>query len=165
MTTFYPLSTGNVWTYRQKDGSTFTNTVVQGDGESFTMQNTSQPQPQNVRKNGDTFLTDSYEAGNWQVLMKDSLQKGDAWDIAYQANGIETVLKMSVADTGLDKEVAGKTYPNVALLEGDMKMMMNGQPVPMTYRVQYYYARGVGLILTTDSYGAEMALVSHELKG
>ena len=164
MTTYYPLTVGNTWTYKMKDGKTFTNTVIGGDGVNFTMQNTSQPAPQNVRKNGDTYLTDSYEAGNWQVLMKDSLKKGDAWDIKYKANGIDTVLKMTVKDTGLSKEVEGKTYQNVALLEGDMKMMMNGKPIPMTYLVQYYYAEGIGLILTTASHGEAMGLVSYQLK-
>lgn len=164
MTTYYPLAVGNTWTYKMKDGKTFTNTVIGGDGANFTMQNTSQPAPQNVRKNGDTYTTDSYEAGNWQVLMKDSLQKGDAWDISYKANGIDTVLKMTVKDTGLSKEVEGKTYQNVALLEGDMKMSMNAKPVPMTYLVQYYYAQGIGLILTTASHGEAMGLVSYQLK-
>ncbi len=164
MTTYYPLAVGNTWTYKMKDGKTFTNTVISGDGVNFTMQNTSQPAPQNARKNGNTYLTDSYEAGNWQVLMKDSLQTGDVWDITYKANGIDTVLKMTVKDTGLSKGVEGKTYQNVALLEGDMKMSMNGKPIPMTYLVQYYYAQDIGLILTTASHGEAMGLIAYELK-
>ena len=164
MTTYYPLAVGNTWTYKMKDGKLFTNTVTGGDGLRFTMQNSSQPQPQNIHKNGDTYTTDSFEAGNFQVLMKDSLAKGDTWDIKYKANGIDTVLKMTVKDTGLSKEVEGKTYPDVALLEGDMKMMMNGKPLPMTYLVQYYYAQGIGLILTTALHGDAMGLVAYELK-
>ena len=50
------------------------------------------------------------------------------------------------------------------LLEGDMKMSMNGRPLPMSYLVQYYYAEGIGLILTTASHGDAMGLVSCELK-
>ena len=164
MTTYYPLAVGNVWTYRLKGDETFTNTVTATDGKRFTMQNSMQPQPRYVQKDGDTYLTDNYEVGNFQVLMKDNLKKGDAWDIKYSANGIDSVLKMSVIDTGLSKEVEGQTYQNVMSLEGDMKMSMNGKPVPMNYRVQYYYAEGVGLILTTASHGDAMGLISYELK-
>jgi hypothetical protein len=164
MTTYYPLAVGNVWTYRLKDGKTFTNTVIATDGQHFTMQNSMQPQPQYVQKDGDTYLADNYEAGNFQVLMKDNLKKGDAWDIKYKANGIDSVLKMSVKETGLSKDVEGQTYPNVMQIEGDMKMSMNGRPLPMSYQVQYYYAEGVGLILTTASHGDAMGLVAYELK-
>ena len=64
----------------------------------------------------------------------------------------------------MTKDVNGKTYTDVILLEADAKMSMNGNPLPMKYVTQYYYARGVGLILTTSSAGDEHALVSCELK-
>ncbi len=162
--TYYPLTIGNTWTYANADGSTFTNTVTGGDGVNFTMQNSAQPQPQRIRKDGDNFLTDSYQADNWQVLVTDTIAPGDAWDISYQANGIDTVLKMTVKAVGVSLEVAGKTFTDVAVIEGDMKMSMNGTPVPMVYVVQYHYAQGVGLVLTTGSQGEQMPLISYELK-
>jgi hypothetical protein len=162
--TYYPLAVGNTWTYQNSDGSTFTNTVTAGEGSTFTMQNSTQPQPQNIRFDGEVFLTDSYQAGNWQVLLKETIAPGDAWDISYQANGIDTVLKMTVKAVGVSVEAGGRTYPDVAVIEGDMKMSMNGTPVPMTYLVQYHYAQNVGLVLTTGSHGEAMGLVSFELK-
>jgi len=164
MTMYYPLAVGNTWTYRLKDGKTFTNTVTATDGKRFTMKNSMQAQPQYVQKDGATYLADNFEVGNFQVSLKDTLKKGDTWDVKYKANGIDSILKMSVKDTDLSKEVEGKTYQNVMLLEGDMKMSMNGRPLPMTYLVQYYYAEGVGLILTTSSHGDAMGLVAYELK-
>lgn len=164
MATYYPLAVGNTWTYRLKDGKTFTNTVTAKDGQRFTMQNTMQPQPQHIQQEGETYLADNFEAGNFQVLVKNNLKKGDAWEIKYKANGIDSVLMMSVKEIGASQAVEGKTYTNVMLVEGDMKMIMNGKPVPMSYQVQYYYADGVGLILTTASHGDAMGLISYELK-
>ncbi len=164
MANYYPLAVGNVWTYRLKDGKTFTNTVIAQNGQKFTMQNNMQPQPQYIQQDGDTYLADNFEAGNFQVLVKNSFKKGDAWEIKYKANGIDSVLKMVVKETCVSKDVEGKTYSNVMQIEGDMKMSMNGRPLPMSYQVQYYYADGIGLILTTASHGDAMGLISYELK-
>jgi hypothetical protein len=161
--TYYPLAVGNTWTYQNADGSTFTNSVTESDGATFTMVNTTAPQPQRIRIDGASFLTDSFQTDTWQVLVSDGLAAGDVWDISYSANGIDTVLTMTVIGVGGVLEVAGTTYPGVLGLEGDMKMSMNGTPVPMVYKVQYHYADNVGLILTTGSKGESMPLISHQL--
>lgn len=161
--TYYPLAVGNTWTYQNADGSTFTNSVTETDGTTFTMVNTTTPQPQRIRKDGAKFLTDSYQADNWQVLIADGLAAGDTWDISYQANGIDTVLTMTVLAVSATLAVNGTTYSGVLSVEGDMKMSMNGTPVPMVYKVQYHYADNIGLILTTGSQGESMPLVSYQL--
>ena len=88
---------------------------------------------------------------------------GETWDINYSANGIASILTMTVKETGLTKEIDGKTYNDVTLVEGDMKMNVNGNLISANYLVQYYYAKDVGLILTTSSYGDSMELTSYEL--
>jgi hypothetical protein len=70
---------------------------------------------------------------------------------------------MTVTGVGGVLEVAGTTYPGVLSVEGDMKMSMNGTPIPMVYKVQYHYADNVGLILTTGSQGESMPLIAHQL--
>jgi hypothetical protein len=163
MSTYYPLAVGNTWTYRMTDGNTFTNTVTAADGDQFTMQNSMQDKLQYVKKDGSTYLADNFEAGNFQVLLKDDLQAGDTWQISYMANNFENLLDMTVLESGIAKEVNGTTYDDVLLIEGDMKMNMNGQIMPLNYKVQYYYAPDIGLILTTSSHGDEMGLTSYEV--
>ena len=163
MSTYYPLAVGNTWTYRMADGNTFTNTVTAADGDQFTMQNSMQDKLQYVKKDGSTYLADNFEAGNFQVLLKDDLQAGDTWQISYMANNFENLLDMTVLESGISKEVNGTTYDDVLLIEGDMKMNMNGQIMPLNYKVQYYYAPDIGLILTTSSHGDEMGLTSYEV--
>lgn len=162
--TYYPLAVGNTWTYRMKDGKTFTNTVTGADGASFAMFNSLMGANSIVKKEGDAYLTDAFQAGTWQVSMKENLKKGDTWNVAFTANGIDTTLIHTVKEAGISKEVEGKTYSDVVLIEAESKMSMNGNPIPMQFFTQYYYAKGVGLVLTTTSTGDAMPLVSCELK-
>ncbi len=163
MGTYYPLAVGNTWTYRLADGTTSTNRVTASEGDEFTMTNSMQQEPQTVRKDGAATLSDYFESGNFQTVVRDDLKTGDRWEFCYTANTIDTVLTMSVKSTGGSKEVDGTTFENVIELEGAMKMTMNGNSIPSNYVVQYFYAEGVGLILTTSSLGDNMPLISYEL--
>lgn len=163
MATYYPLAVGNSWTYGMADGSTFTNSVTANEGDAFTMTNSLQPDPQNVRRDGPAVLSDHFEAGNFQILVRDDLSSGDTWDIAYTANTIDKVLTMTVKGKGGSKDVNGTTFNNVMELERVMNMTMNGNAIPSNYVVQYFNADGVGLILTTSSMGDDMPLISCEL--
>jgi hypothetical protein len=164
MATYYPLAVGNTWTYRTKDGKTFTNSVTAANGDRFTMTNTMMDRPSSVQKQGEVFSADNFQAGNFQVFLKDKLKKSETWDIKYSANNFENILKMTVKETSVSKTVEGKTYQDVVMLEGDMKISMGGRLIPANYLVQYYYAKDVGLILTTSSLGDSMGLISYELK-
>lgn len=164
MSSFYPLAVGNSWTYRTKDGKTYTSKVTALEGDKFAFTSSMVEGTRYIRQEGDSCLTDSYEAGKFQLLIKDSFKKGDAWEINYTANNFENTLAMTVKEIGMNQEIEGKTFQDVMLIEGVMTIKMNNRPVPMDYRVQYYYARGVGLILSTSSKGDWMGLVSYELK-
>lgn len=164
MATYYPLAVGNSWTYKMADDATFTNRVTASEGSEFTMMNSLQEGPQHIRKEGAAYLSDHFEAGNFQTVVSDDLQTGDTWEVRYTANTIETVLTMTVKDSRGSKEVEGTTYHNVVELEGVMTMTMNGNTIPSNYVVQYFYADGVGLILTTSSMGDNMPLISYQLQ-
>ena len=160
----YPLATGNTWTYKQKDGSTWSNSVIEAKGDEFIMNNSVQNKNSVMKKQGNDYLTDAFEANNFQPLLKDNLKAGDSWQINFSANGIQSILDMKVKEAGISKEVEGKTYNNVVMIEGESKMNMNGNIMPLNFFTQYYYADGIGLILTTSSYGDYHGLVSYELK-
>ncbi|MFZ6027685.1 MAG: hypothetical protein ACOYYS_08225 [Chloroflexota bacterium] len=164
MTTYYPLTVGNCWTYTMKDGSNYTNAVTGVDGNIFTMKTSNLDRPQLVRKDGDAYWADNYEAGNFQLILKDGLKVGDSWEIKYKANTIDNILTMTVKEVGVTKQVNGHSYPNVAVVEGDLKMNVAGNLMPANYQVQHYYADGVGLVLTTTSYGDTIPLTACELK-
>ena len=161
---YYPLAVGNTWTYKMKDGRTFTNTVSGADGVTFKMFNSLMNTTSNLKKEGGEYLTDGYEAGKWLVMLKDDLKQGDTWQVAFKANGIDTTLVYTVKDVGTSRDVEGKTYEDVIFIDTESKMSMNGNPIPMKFFTQYYYAKGVGLVLTTTSSGDSMPLIAYELK-
>jgi hypothetical protein len=159
----YPLAQGNAWTYKQKDGNTWSNTVTAVNGSEFTMMNSAANKSTVTKKEGDNYLTDAFEPNNFQILLKDNLKAGDTWEIKFTANGIQSILVMTVKEAGISKEVEGKTYADVVLIEGDSKMNMNGNIMSLNFLTQYYYANNIGLILTTSSYGDYHGLVSYIL--
>ena len=160
MSTYYPLKTGNSWTYKTNDGSTFTNKVESEDNGVFSMSNSTVANLTQVKKEGNVFYTDSYEAGNMQPFLKDDAAAGDAWEIKYKANTIDSVLNVVIKSTGGTKEVEGKSYTDVMEMEGVMSFIVNGSVFSVGTKYQWYYAMGTGLILTTSTLGDNMPLIN-----
>jgi hypothetical protein len=65
---------------------------------------------------------------------------------------------MTVKEAGISKEVEGKTYNDVMLIEAESKMHINGSLMSLNFFTQYYYAQDIGLVLTTSSAGDVHAL-------
>lgn len=161
---YYPLATGNKWTYKLKDGNTYTNEVTAVDGNLFTMKNSMTPDPVQMRKDGDTYFANHWDGTNFQLLLKDNATQGDTWEVKFTANGLESILANTVKETGITKEVEGKTYNNVVMIEAESKLLMNGNLIPLNYFTQYYYANGIGLILTTTSAGDAQGLTDYTIQ-
>jgi hypothetical protein len=163
MSSYYPLQIGNVWHYRMKDGATYSNLVHDMSDASFAMVNSMTSTVSTVVKEGDTFLTDAFEHGNFQPFLRESLKPGDEWNAIFTANTIKSILAFTVKEILPTKEVEGKQYSHVAVLEAESKMEINGTVMPLNFSTQYFYAQGVGLILTTSSFGDYQALVGYTL--
>lgn len=161
MMNYYPLAEGNTWEYKQKDGSTYTNSVLHIEGKVVTMKNSTVPGPTRVKVDGGVMYNELMAPGNYQVWLKDDMKKGEMWEAAFTANGLNSIMEFKVKETGISKEVDGKTYPDVIMLESESKIDMNGNRISTNFFTQYYYAKGVGLILTTTSMGDEHALQHH----
>jgi hypothetical protein len=160
MSTYYPLKAGNSWTYQNADGSTFTNKIETEDNGSYSMSNSTVAHLTQVKKEGNTFYTDSYEAGNMQPFLKDDAAEGDGWEIKYKANTIDSVLNVVVKSTGGTKEVGGKAYTDVMEMEGVMSFIVNGSVFNAGTKYQWFYAKDTGLILTTSTLGDNMPLIN-----
>lgn len=163
----YPLAPGNEWEYVQKDGTTFTNRVVAADPfepQQFLMANSRMDEERRIRKVGTTYLTDAFEHGNFLPLLRDDLKAGDSWQITFKANGLDSILVMTVREIDGTEEVEGRTYTGVVAIEAESRIAMNGTVIPVGFSTHYHYARNVGLILTTSSVGDRMALKRFNLK-
>ncbi|MFI5203536.1 MAG: hypothetical protein ACHQF2_03480 [Flavobacteriales bacterium] len=160
---YQPLTLNNVWKYKQKDGSVYSNSVTAVNGNNVEMVNSLTGKPAKVKIDGDHMLTDGYEVGNFQVYLKNNVKVGDTWTVTFKANGLDCLLDITVKEVGVSKNVEGKDYSDVIMLEGESKMVMNGNTMALNFFTQWYYAKGTGLILTTSSAGDSHALVEYSL--
>jgi hypothetical protein len=160
MMKYYPLAPGNTWTYKQKDGSLYTNAVTRIEGQIVTMQNSTAPDPSRVKVEQGVMYNELMSPGNYQLWLRDDVKPGNTWDAAFTANGLNCIMAITVKAAGISKDVEGKTYPDVIMLEAESKIDMNGNRISTNYFTQYYYAKGVGLIMTTSSVGDEHALTA-----
>lgn len=157
---YYPLAPGNKWEYKQKDSSIYSNTVLSINGNLATMKNSLQAEPSVVKIENGCMYNELMGKDNFQLWLKDDMQKGETWEAAFTANGLDSVLCFTVKETGILKEVEGKNYTDVVMLEAESKIKMNGNLISTNFFTQYYYAKGVGLILTTSGMGDYHGLVS-----
>jgi hypothetical protein len=165
-TVLYPLAVGNKWTYKMSNGGNYTNSIVGVDGTNptlFTLHNTSSNANSFMRKDGDIYYTNGYDTNVFHPYLKDDFVAGTNWAIQYTANGIVTDTTMTVTEVGISKDVEGKIYNNVTIVKGDSKFSMNGNVLPMSYSTEYFYAKGVGLVLTTTSNGDAHVLTNYVL--
>ncbi len=163
MKNYYPLAAGNEWQYQQKDGTIYTNKVTAVNGHEFTMHNSAANTTSIVRMDGNLMTTDALEKGNFQHWLTNDMKVGDHWVVTFKANGLDCLLLMTVKETDISKDVSGKVYNDVVCIEAESQLIMNGSPMQLNFFTQYYYANGVGLILTTSSVGDVHALTEFKL--
>ncbi len=169
MKNYYPVSVGNSWTYKKKDGNTYMNMITSVNGVDFSMTNTdANGVNESNNKIEDNFLkSDVYEEGRMQPNLKLDAQIGDTWEVNFKANNFDNVLVYTVKDILSEKVVEGKIYNDVLVVQAESKMIVNGNLMSINFFTTYYYAAGVGLILTTLALGEnisdEQALIDHKL--
>lgn len=163
MKNYYPLALNNEWHYRQKDGSTYINKVMAANAKEFSMHNTAANTSSVVKMNNNQMSTDGLEKGNFQLWLPNDLEVGKKWVVDFKANGLDCLLLMVVKEMAITKEVSGHVYNDVVCIEAESQIIMNGSHMPLNFFTQYYYAAGVGLILTTSSAGDLHELTAYKL--
>lgn len=162
---YYPLVTGNVWTYKSNDGYVYTNQVVGYDStnDRYSTANSCSIRPVIVYEDPIGMYSDCFEPGRFVLMLRANPKQGDAWNVRFEANGLENKLDMKVLEVGKTIEVEGRTYRDVVVVDAESKMYVNNAWMSINFRTQYHYAPGFGLILTTSSYGDSQALVDFRL--
>ncbi|MBL0913748.1 MAG: SMI1/KNR4 family protein [Bacteroidia bacterium] len=159
---YYPLAAGNSWAYTYY-GSPMSVEITEKKSSGEYLVKNGFLGSYLVKKEGHVYLSDMYEAGNMQPILNDQARAGDTWSIKYHANGYDNIMEMRVKEHLPSMTVAGNTYPDVLLLEGEAKMIINGSPMNLNQVTRFYYAKGVGLIQSNTSTGINTELVKAEL--
>lgn len=166
---YQPLSVGNVWHY--KGGVEYTNsidkdTVINGD-TYFVIEN-DQGSKSYMRKSGtDYYIIDEtiYNDFKPHVILKEAGNEGDEWgfDISITNFGYTTINEytFTIHDVLTSKTVNGKTYNDVLVIDLDIDTYLEGVYYASINDSRYYYAKGVGLILSEIPGAADTELKSY----
>ncbi len=163
---YYPLAVGNAWTYDYA-GQHMVSAIESLSGEEFITSNSLNPVAGKLKKVNGEYFNDGFEKGNMQLILKDNLVVGDSWEVTFKANGLDCIYNYTVKEVVPAKTVEGKEYKDVAMLELESFYVINGTRMAMNAFTQNYYAKGVGVILTTTSGvigNNSYPLLSYELK-
>lgn len=163
MMNYYPLTDGNKWEYRQKDGSTYTNQVLEITGNIVTMKNSNAQDVSVVKVENGCMYNELMEKNNFQLWLKDEFNLGEQWNAVFKANSLDSVLTFTVKEIGISKLVENVNYSDIVMLEAESKINMNGNLVSTQFFTQYYYAKGIGLVLTTSSMGDYHGLIAYNI--
>lgn len=163
---YYPLAEGNTWTY-DFAGQQMVSSIGDFSGGEFAISNSMNPAAGRIKKVNGEYFSDGFEKDNMQLIMKDTLAEGDHWEVTFTANGLECICTYTVKEVLAAKTVGGKEYRDVVMLELESFYVINGTRMAMNAFTQNYYAKGVGVILTTTSGvigNNSYPLLSYELK-
>lgn len=147
---YYPLAVGNTWIY-DFGGQQMVNRIESFNGEEFISSNSLNPVAGRMKKVNGNYFSDGLEKDNMQIILKDILVQGDSWEAAFRVNGLDCIYSYTVKEVVPVKTVGGKDYKDVAMIEMESFYVLNGTRMTMNALTQNYYAKGVGIILTTTS--------------
>ena len=171
----WPLAVGNSWTYRMNNGIKYSHKVISFNSSKpneFLIKDTFWNKNYIIIKEGKEYKSNSQNKetkiavsnNKSTYLLKDDIRIGqNIGEHKYKIKGVNCVNIYIVKEIGIKKEVEGVIYNDVVVVEANLKMFMNGLTIPQEYYTKYYYAKGVGLILTTSTGGDYIPLISCQL--
>jgi hypothetical protein len=111
------------------------------------------------------------DAGSLEMtILKDAAPVGESWEQTSTSNGISTKWKFVIVEKGISKTVAGKTYTNVIHVKKEDTYSFMGEDMPFVLTTNYYFSKGVGIILTDfdtsdfDTQVEPVPLLSYDVK-
>lgn len=82
------------------------------------------------------------------VVLKEAAAVGESWEQTSTINGADTKLKFTMVEKDISKTVEGKTYKNVIHVKMETSLSFMGAGFITISTSNFYYAKGVGLILS-----------------
>jgi hypothetical protein len=184
---YLPTSAGSVWTYGGTAPYTLTATGVTKtmNGKIYyemeTKQGTSVSKSYALKENGSyTAIGMVPDMGTLEMtILKDNVPVGQSWEQATTTSGIDTKLTYTIVEKNVTKAVEGKTYNDVIHvkltytyslgsidfgLEEDLSEYFDLEDLDLNVDAHYYFAKGVGLILTDMGAHGQMPLLTYKLK-
>lgn len=168
---YFPATAGSNWTYggvspysvRAKG----TTTVI--DGKTYHVLETtsgSGVQESYLLKENGTYIgrgMDPRMSGVELVFLKEGAAVGEYWIQQHVINGMNAAMKTMVMEKDITKEVGGKTYEHVIKTRLEMTYTYQGMEIG-TFITDYYWAKGIGLVLSDFGPQGQVPLMSYEIR-
>jgi hypothetical protein len=169
---YQPTTQGSTWAYGGSSPYTVTATgktkVI--NGKTFNEMETregNETRLSYVHKENGVYTADGMEeafAGVALVFLKDKVPVGESWTETVMMDGFETKMTFSIEAKDITKTVEGKTYQNVIHVRMNTAIVWMGMEVDLGAPFNYFWAKGVGLILTDAGTYGNYPLESHTIK-
>ncbi len=180
---YQPTTAGSVWTYGGTTPYTLTATGVTKtmNGKLYyemeTKQGTSVSKSYVLKENGNyTGIGMVPGMGPLEMtVLKDNVPVGHSWEQATTTSGIDTKLTYTIVEKNVTKAVEGKTYNDVIHVKLTYGYSFEGVDfglgedfdlgdLGLNLEAHYYFAKGVGLILSDAGTYGQLPLVSYNVK-
>ncbi|TPE42953.1 hypothetical protein [Pontibacter mangrovi] len=169
---YQPYSKGSTWTYGGDKPYTITATGNTKEIEGKTFSEFETKQDSETWKSYFLKEKDVYTAvgmhptmGNIAIdFLKVETPEGKPWYQTNTINGIETKMTFTIIAKGLSKTVEGKTYQDVIHVQMNSTYIFMGEEVELDLPTDYFWAKGVGLILTDAGPLGKMPLTTYNIK-
>jgi len=152
---YLPTTSGTTWTYGGRSPYTCTvtgNTKVINGKTYQEMQNkvgTMEYKSYVIKEKG-VYTAISLVTGmaNLEIaILKEELPVGSTWEQTGIVNGLDVKLKFTITEKDVTKTIEGKTFKNVINVKLAGAYTYSGIETGIDFSTNYYFAKGVGLIL------------------
>ncbi|AMM50862.1 hypothetical protein TH61_06230 [Rufibacter sp. DG15C] len=168
---YQPVSAGSTWSYGGY--KTYTQTSLGStknmDGKTYNEFETKQGSTTTVgyiHKNAGIYTTkgqDPTMANVELTYLKENEPTGATWEHTLVVNGISTKYKFTLVAKNLTKTVEANEYKEVIQIKLESTFYVMGQTIPGP-PANYFYAKGVGLILSDFGSMGKISLKSYTIK-
>ena len=181
---YLPTAVGNTWTYggTMPYTATITGATKNINGKVYLEAETKQGSSVSksyLLKENKVYTTIGMVQGMGNlalIMLKEDAAVGETWEHTTMTNGIDTKLTFTIAEKNISKTVGGKTFDNVIHVNLKYSYSFDGEDfglgedfdfgddLDLNLTADYYYAKGVGLILSDLGAYGQIPLVSYSLK-
>ncbi|GAA4309293.1 hypothetical protein [Nibribacter koreensis] len=168
---YAPVTKGSTWSYI--GARTYTQTSL---GSTKNMNGKTYHEFENkegsnttlhyLHKEAGVYTTNGQDPrmGNVEMtFLKEKEAVGATWEQDLAVNGSTSKYKFTLVGKNLTKTVEGKEYKEVIHIRLDVSILFMGQTIPAS-SANYFYAKGVGLILSDFGSMGKISLKSYTIK-
>jgi hypothetical protein len=98
------------------------------------------------------------------AILKENAPVGQSWEYTATQEGVDTKMKLSIVEKDISKTVEGKTYKNVIQVKMEYSYSFMGIDMGVVATSHYFFAKGVGLILSDLGDQGQAPLLTYDVK-